>query len=65
VLRRRLLAHVSKEVLERFGPAIADANTAATVVTAEPVIVRMTVDGLAITGEGVVREEGDTIRVTA
>lgn len=33
--------------------------------TAQPVMVRATKDGLLISGEGVVRECGDTIRITA
>ena len=66
-LAQPFTAFLSKrgDVGVRIGEKRAFASCRECFITAEPIVIRATKDGLLISGEGVVREEGDTIRVTA
>lgn len=59
------LAKNRKYVGVRIGGKLAYTSCAEAFISAAPVHVRTTKDGLLISGEGVVRQAGDTVRITS
>ena len=58
------LAKNRKYVGVRIGTKRAYSSAAEVFITAEPIRISVTRDGLLVEGEGVVREMGDTVRIT-
>lgn len=65
VLFTVFLAKNRKYVGVRIGTKLAYTSVGEAFISAAPIVVTVTKDGLLLAGEGVVRQAGDTVRITA